>query len=47
MVEMKQVPDPQTDGNPILEFELTKINREEPDAALFYPPSGYAIDPGH
>lgn len=27
----------------ILSYELTKVHRGEPDAALFYPPAGYKI----
>ena len=28
-------------------FELTQVQRAEPELAKFYPPAGYAIEPGH
>jgi hypothetical protein len=47
LLEMKEIPDPKTKegGSPLPDFDLTQIQRKEPDAALFYPPAGYDIKP--
>jgi hypothetical protein len=48
VLQMKQVPnidDPQPAAIP--DFTLTDIHQTEPDAALFYPPGTYSIEPTH
>jgi hypothetical protein len=47
LLEMKEIPDPKAkEGSSLLpDFDLTQIQRKEPDAALFYPPAGYDIKP--
>src|ERR1035438_8445388 len=48
LLEMKEIPDPTSAAAPSQtpDFELTQIERKEPDPALFYPPAEYVIAPG-
>lgn len=48
LIQMKQITDlHDTQPAAMPDFTLTNIHRTEPDAALFYPPAAYEIQPGH
>ena len=49
MLEMDFIPHAKdkAEESQLPSFKLTNISREEPNPALFYPPAGYEIAPGH
>jgi hypothetical protein len=48
LLELRQTLEPKAHPgeDPLPDFKLTQIRREEPDEKLFYPPDGYKIEPG-